>query len=73
MVTDICYDIYVSNNLSWGPYIRKLKARAKQKLGFIKRNLRGCSHDLKHLAYIAMVRSGLEYASTMWDPLTSTS
>ncbi len=60
--------VILSHNLSWGPHIRKLKTRANQKLGFIRRNLRGCPDDLRRLAYISMVWSGLEYASTVWDP-----
>ena len=43
-------------------------SKANQKLGFIKRNLKGNLQELKHLAYISLVRSGMEYASTVWDP-----
>ncbi len=60
--------VILSHNLSWRPHICKLETRVNQKLGFIKRNLRGCPDDLKWLAYISMVRSGLEYARTVWDP-----
>ncbi len=60
--------VIMSHNLSWGPHICKLKTRANQKLGFIRRNLRGCPNDLRWLACISMVRSGLEYASSVWDP-----
>ena len=37
-------------------------------IGFIHRNLRGAPAQYKQLAYIALVRSGMEYASTIWDP-----
>ncbi len=60
--------VILSHNLSWGPHIRKLETQANQKLGFIRRNLRGCPDDPRRLAYISMVWSGLEYASTVWDP-----
>ncbi len=60
--------VILSHNLSWEPHIRKLETRANQKLGFIKRNLGGCPDNLKWLAYISMVRSGLGYASTVGDP-----
>ena len=33
-----------------------------------KRNLKGSPKELKRLAYISFVRSGLEYACTVWDP-----
>jgi len=42
--------------------------KANQKLGFIKRNLKGTPQQLKRLAYIAFVWSGMEYASIIWDP-----
>ncbi len=51
----------LSHNLSWRPHIRKLETLANQKLGFIKRNLRGCPDDLRRLAYISLVQSGLEH------------
>ena len=37
-------------------------------LGFIQRNLNGSPSRLKELAYLTLVRSGLEYASVVWDP-----
>jgi len=42
--------------------------KASQNLGFIKRNLNGTPQELKYLAYIALVRSGLKYACTVLDP-----
>ena len=43
-------------------------SKANQKLGFIKRNLKASPQELKRLAYISLVQSGMEYASTVWDP-----
>ena len=43
-------------------------AKAEGKLAFLERNLKGCQKDLKESAYITIVRSGLEYASAIWDP-----
>ena len=43
-------------------------SKANQKLGFIRRNLKGTPRELKRLAYVAFVRSGMEYASVIWDP-----
>ena len=40
--------------------------KAHQKLGFLRRNLKGSPLDCKKLAYVALVHSALEYAS--WDP-----
>ena len=37
-------------------------------LGFIQRNLKDSPSRLRELAYLTLVRSGLEYASVVWDP-----
>ena len=43
--------------------------KASRTLGFIRRNLGNrCPTDTKKLAYTTLVRSQLEYASTVWDP-----
>ena len=60
--------VLISDNLSWTPHIQKVSTAANQKLGFLKRNLKGSPKDLKKLAYITTVRTSLEYASVIWDP-----
>jgi hypothetical protein len=37
-------------------------------LGFIKRNIHGCTQKGKQHTFTTMVRPTLEYASTYWDP-----
>ena len=37
-------------------------------LGFLRRNLRISSKETKSMAYMAMVRSNLEYCATVWNP-----
>ena len=44
--------------------------KASQSLGFIRRNPRHCNESFKETAYISLVRSVLEYSSTVWDPHT---
>ena len=44
--------------------------KASQKLGFLKRNLRIHNGKVKSLAYSSMIRSNLEYCSTVWSPHT---
>ena len=60
--------VLISHDLSWSPHIAKLATTAHQKLGFLIRNLRGCPNELKKTAYMTVVRSSLDYASTIWDP-----
>ena len=60
--------VLLSDDLSWGPHISRTAVTASQKLGFLKRNLKRCPAGLKRMAYVSVVRSGLEYASTIWDP-----
>ena len=64
--------MYLNHNLKWDHHIDQVTAKAARKLGFIRRNLRGAPAECKKLAYIALVRSGLEYASIIWDPHTNT-
>ncbi|XP_072016924.1 uncharacterized protein [Amphiura filiformis] len=43
---------------------------AKATLGFIKRNLYSCSRQIKNLAYKSLIRPGMEYCGSVWDPRT---
>jgi len=62
--------VYLNHDLKWDHHIDQVAAKASRKLGFIRRNLRGAPAKCKKLAYIALVRSGMEYASIIWDPHT---
>ena len=57
-----------SSDLKWGTHIHAVIKKANQKLGFFKRNLRGAPMNSKQTAFFSLVRSGLEYASPIWDP-----
>ena len=59
--------VLISSDLSWAPHIKNVASSANQKLGFMKRNLKGSPKDLKKLAYITTARSSLEFASSIWD------
>ena len=37
-------------------------------LGFLRGNLKNCPEECRKLAYISLVRSTLEYGSSIWDP-----
>jgi len=60
--------VLLSADMSWSHHIKQITAKAQQKLGFLRRNLKGSPKECKSLAYISLVRSGLEYSSIIWDP-----
>ena len=60
--------VTLSNDQSWSRHIDAVVCKASQKLGFIRRNLRGSPTRSKVTAYFAIVRAGMEYASPIWDP-----
>ena len=68
-VTDEKYlGVLISQDLTWANHQAAVLTKANQKLGFLRRNLRGCPIELKKLGYLALVRSSLEYAAVIWDP-----
>jgi hypothetical protein len=67
---DMCtyLGINISNNMSWSRHINQVVKKANSRLGFLRRNLRGCPLKLKRTAFVTLVRSQVEYGSTVWDP-----
>ena len=61
--------VLVSDDLSWSPHIFSITGKAVPTLGFLRRNLRKCPAQLKERACIAFVRSTLDSASPIWDPV----
>ena len=62
----------ITPSLSWSEHINKITKKANSTRGFIQRNLRHASPELKTQAYFTFIRPILEYSSTVWDPYTST-
>ena len=60
--------LLISKDLRWAAHIDNVAKKASSTLGFLRRNLNRCSGDCKKTAYIALVRSTLEYGSSVWDP-----
>ena len=57
-----------SDDLKWSSHITKITKKANSTLGFIRRNLKHCPESSRKTAYLALVRSTLEYSSVVWDP-----
>ncbi|KAL8581063.1 hypothetical protein ACOMHN_012714 [Nucella lapillus] len=60
--------VLISDDLKWGKHIANISRKAGSTVGFLRRNLLNCPKECRCLAYIALVRSRLEYAATVWDP-----
>ena len=60
--------ITFSGDLIWKTHINNTSKKVKSTLGFIRRNLRHCPMPCRKNAYLALVRSILEYGSVVWDP-----
>jgi hypothetical protein len=58
----------LTNTMSWDKQVQKVVAKGDKALGFIRRNVGSCPEEVKKQAYLALVRSHLEYASSAWDP-----
>ena len=59
---------YGTRASQWGPHVDRVVARANQRLGFLKRSLRGSPYKMRELAFGALVRSTLDYGGAIWDP-----
>ena len=60
--------VTLSEDLTFDAHVGNITKKGSRMLGFIQRNLKGSPSRLKELAYLTLVRSGLEYASVVWDP-----
>ena len=60
--------ITFSEDLKWNTHINNISKKANSTLGFLRRNLRHCPLPCRKNAYLALVRSKLEYGSVVWDP-----
>ena len=58
----------ISNDLSWTTHINRITKSANQTLGFLRRNIKVHSENLKSTSYITLVQPQLEYSSTVWSP-----
>ena len=60
--------VLLSDNLQFDTHISNICKKAASTLGFLKRNLKHSPLQCRKTAYLALVRSTLEYSSIVWDP-----
>ena len=58
----------LADDLKWSLHINKAVRKANSVLALLRRNLSFCPENCKRTAYIALVRSILEYGACVWDP-----
>ena len=61
----------ISSNLIWNTHVDRITANANRSLGYIKRNIKTKSPQIREMAYQSLVRPQFEYASAVWDPHTN--
>ena len=57
----------LQSNLSWKNHISRITKKSNNMLGFLHRNLWQVSEETKAQTYFTMVRSNLDYCSTIWS------
>ena len=57
-----------TKDLSWSTHIGNICGKANSALGLMRRNLSQCTPQCHRTAYLALIRSNFDYASTVWDP-----
>ena len=60
--------VTISEDMKWSTHISNITKKANSTLGFLRRNLKHCPESCRKTAYLALVRSTLEYSSIIWDP-----
>ena len=58
----------MTDNLPWFKHVSDTAGKAHCSLGFLRRNLKHCSRQVKAATYTSVVRPVLENASPVWDP-----
>jgi hypothetical protein len=62
--------LQIAEDLKWKEDINNTCKKTSSTLGFLMRNLQHCPRECRRTAYIALVRSIMEYGSIIWDPYT---
>ena len=68
LVQTLYVGVTLSEDLTFDAHVGNITKKSSRMLGLIQINFKGSPSRLKELAYQTLVRSGLEYASVVWDP-----
>ena len=60
--------VTIASDLRWNTHVSNVCTKANKPLGFLRRNLYSCPHEVKEAAYKRLVRPVLDYGSSVWDP-----
>ena len=63
----------ISSNLTWNHHIDIISKKANNITAFLRRNLKSCPSHIKARCYTTLIRPIVEYASSVWDPITQNS
>ena len=58
----------MDGKLDWNKHISTVAAGGQSELAFLGGNLEGCPGKLRDTAYVSLIRSALEYSSSVWHP-----
>ena len=65
--------VYIQIRLNWSQHTNYLCQDSYKKLGMLKRVFSNCDTSIKENLYNQLIRSKIDYASSVWDPYTLTS
>ena len=60
--------VTISNNLTWTRHTENFTGKGNKTFGFLRRNFKDCTTQVKAVTYTTMVQPTLEYATSVWDP-----
>ena len=60
--------VTITEDLARAPHINNIAGNANAKIGFLWRNFRFCTRELREQAYFTWVRFIIEYSASVWDP-----
>ena len=60
--------IKITNGLRWNTHVSSICNKANRTLGFLRRDLYSCPHEVTEAAYKGLVCPVLEYGTLVWDP-----